>query len=238
VSRPDVRSVAVVVILDHQSMETIVKIMCCAVSCFAVLSATRAWATIDIPPACQASTFTVYGYQSGYNQGTSLTNRAWSTIHQSCDELELLSAAIIDNLQSYKIAGNSTYLICRHAGVVNAVFQRLNEIWEQCAGDCCLEGETIGQLSGQLYCQLSILLNGLAKPDDFIRLPVYMCGFAFETCCDAQFIDTTYNYVGLNMMSQPVACSPNYTDEPYYTVWDQTREIQCNYTPPPDPAHH
>lgn len=209
------------------------KLTLSAISCFAALSAANAYAAIEVPPACQESPFTAFGYQSGYNQGTSLVNQAFNTVQQDCERLDLLAAVIIDNLDRYKPITNSHYLICRYTGTMSAVFQRLEEIFTTCTGSCCLEGGTIGLLSGEMYCQLSILLEGLAKPNDFVRLPVYSCGMAFETCCDAEFINTSFTYVGQNPENQSVMCSV-YAEAPWYEVWEGTRAIQCHYTPPPD----
>lgn len=187
----------------------------------------------EIPPACQESNFVMRGYLSGVAQGKSLVQRAWLSVN-NCDELERFTDIVVSNVQNYVLTGASTYAICRHSGLLDGVFQQLDDVWLSCDGMCCQEGEVIGELSAELYCQLSILLDGLAEPDDFIRRPVYMCGFAFETCCDASFVGTSMSFFGLDGKGALVACK-DYTEQPFFEVWDGTREIQCAYEPPPEP---
>lgn len=192
-----------------------------------------AWATDDIPTGCQESTFTKRGYLSGVSIGRSLVQRAWNSVND-CDQLELFTDIVVSNVQNYELVGDSTYTICRHTGMVEGVFEELDGVWMACDGQCCEEGQVIGELAGELYCQLSIILDGLAVPDDFVRRPVYMCGFSFETCCDTSFIGTSLTYAGLNLFGELVQCS-NYTTDPYDGVWNGTRELQCMYVPPPPP---
>lgn len=206
-------------------------ILCVLASITAVAVTTSALA--DVPIGCQESNFTIRGYQSGVAMGRSLVQRAWASVND-CDELELFTDIVVTNVQSYQIGGASTYTICRHTGMVDGVFQELDAVWLQCDGQCCQEGQVIGELAAELYCQLSIILGGLAAPDDFVRRPVFTCGFTFETCCDTDFIGTSLSFEGFNLEGELVQCLP-YTQNPYVEVWNGTRELQCMYIPPPPP---
>lgn len=207
-------------------------VLCLLASMTAVAATTNALAD-EVPIGCQESNFTIRGYQSGVAMGQSLVRRAWASVND-CDQLELFTDIVVANVQNYKLTGDSTYTVCRHTGMVDGVFQELDAVWMLCDGQCCQEGQVIGELAAELYCQLSIILDGLAEPDDFVRRPVFMCGFTFETCCDADFIGTSLSYQGLNLAGEVVQCLP-YTQDPYFEVWDGTRELQCMYVPPPPP---
>lgn len=203
----------------------------CVLASITVLAATTSAFADEVPIGCQESAFTVRGYNSGVSMGRSLVQRAWGSVND-CDQLELFTDIVVANVQNYQLVGDSTYTICRHTGLVDGVFQELDAVWLQCDGQCCQEGRVIGELAAELYCQLSIILDGLAAPDDFVRRPVFLCGLTFETCCDTNFIGTSLSYEGLNLQGELVQCLP-YTKDPYDDVWAGTRELQCMYVPPP-----
>ncbi len=190
-------------------------------------------ADIPIPPACQTSSLTKNAYRAGVMQGKVLVDRAWLSV-ANCDRLETFTDIVVANVENYTLSGSSAYNICRYTGLHDGVYQELDIVWNTCNGECCDEGSVIGDLSAKLYCKLSILLDGLAAPDEFVRRPVFLCGFAFEMCCDADFFGTSVSYKGLDLFGDLKACLP-YTDGEYFTVWDETRILQCAYTPP-DPG--
>lgn len=190
----------------------------------------------DIPPGCQAST-AKRAYQSGVAQGKSLVDRAWLAINRNCDLLERFTDIVTADVESYTLSGNSAYTICRFTGLHDGVYQGVDSVWRTCDGQCCNEGAVIGELSARLYCQLSIILGGLAAPDQFVRRPVLFCGFAFQMCCDADFFSTSILYKGLDFLGVTQECLP-YTDGDYFDVWNGTRVLQCAYTNPPPPSKH
>lgn len=183
----------------------------------------------DVPLRCQTSSYVKKGYQAGVAQGKTLVERAWQSVN-NCDRLETFTDLVIANVESYTLSGNSVYTICRFTGLHDGVFQKLDSIWATCEGSCCHEGEVIGTLAARLYCQLSIILDGLADPDEFVRRPVFFCGFAFQMCCDANFFSSSMVYRGLDLFGDLKECQP-YTDGDYFQVWDDTRVLQCAYTP-------
>jgi len=197
----------------------------------ALSSAPAAFAqVIVIPPACQRNSLTKSFYRSGVMQGKVLVDRAWLSVN-NCDRLETFTDIVVANVESYTLTGSSDYNICRFTGLHDGVFQQLDNVWTSCSGTCCEEGSVIGDLSARMYCQLSILLGGLAEPDEFVRRPVFLCGFAFQMCCDGDFFGTSLTYRGLDAFGDLQECLP-YTDGEYFSVWDDTRTLQCTYTPP------
>lgn len=192
--------------------------------CVAVVLGAGASRADDVPPGCQESARTVRAYNSGFQQGLSLVESAWMAV-DDCDQLELFSDLVIANVENYVLTGSSAYVVCRYTGMTDGVYAGLDEVWLQCGGDCCDEGEAIGELAAEIYCQLSILLGGLGEPDLFVRRPVWTCGFSFQTCCDSMFVGFSQDFP---------ECLP-YTEDPYYDIWDGTRVMQCSYTPPDPP---
>jgi len=203
-------------------MRSIFGTMLCAA---AVLSTSAAQAIVpnSVPVGCQETSFTQRAYLSGFQQGVSLVDRAWLMVND-CDNLERFSDIVVANVESYVLGGQSTYVVCRYTGLTDGVYARLDEVWLQCGGNCCDEGAVIGELAAEIYCQLSILLDGLAAPDLFVRRPVHTCGLSFEMCCDASYDAFSTGFP---------ACLP-YTADPHDIVWDETRVMQCAYTPEPE----
>lgn len=196
-----------------------------------VMSVTAVAGAQPIPDGCKTSAVVTNAYKSGVSQGISLVQRAWANVN-NCDRLETFTDIVNQNVANYTLTGTSAYNLCRYTGMVDGVFQQLDNVWKLCDGQCCSEGSAIGVLAAQLYCQLSILLGGLAKPDTYVRRPVLLCGFSFQMCCDADFLGTSLSYVGKDMFGAPQKCE-KYTEGDVYTpIWDGTRILQCAYTPP------
>ena len=186
---------------------------------------------IDVPSGCQANLLTSRGYTSGFNQGKALVASAWQSVN-NCDRLEDFSDIVYNDVTLFTLTGKTAPVICRHTGLIDGVLDGLDMQWTICGGQCCNEGTRIGELSAELYCQLSIILGGLGEPGQFIRRPVYMCGFAFEACCDAEFMSVTDQYAGPDLFGQLQTCQP-YCAAPFDLVCNETDQIQCNYVPPP-----
>jgi hypothetical protein len=203
-----------------------------ALVCFTTLSGASEVFAEKPPPACHTTAVTTRAYQAGVNQGKALVGRVWLGVNK-CDKLEAFASLVKENVSGYTLTGSSAYNICRHTGLVDGVFQQLDAVWQSCNGQCCQEGAVIGELAAKLYCDLSILLGGLAAPDEFVRRPVFLCGAQFETCCDDRFTSTSKAYIGLDTLGQQ-QCLP-YTAGKYFDVWNGTRKLQCAYTPPTPP---
>jgi len=182
----------------------------------AVLSATgTALAASDgnYPSACSESTQVQRAYDTGMYLGKSLVQRTWQRIND-CGQLDYFSQELRATIDAYVVQGVSTYLICRYTGMVDGADDELHEVWMTCGGSCCLEGQTVGALVADLYCQLSTLLGGLAAPDEFIRRPVSTCS-GFSDCCSKVFTDASQ-----------LQCQ-DYTIHPYYDIWVANRADLC-----------
>lgn len=185
---------------------------------------------VEVPILCQGK-MAKRAYLNGIEQGKSLVMRAWEGVNYDCDLLEHLTDIIIANTNSYTISGTTDYVICRHTGMVDGVYQKLDFLWKLCDGLCYDEGAAIGKLAADLYCQLSALLDGLVAPDGFIRRPVFECGFEFQTGCDTTFIGTSIIGEWPNLLGEIKQCL-KYTEDPFFVVWNGTRNLQCAYTLP------
>ncbi|HVK68650.1 MAG TPA: hypothetical protein VM694_29525 [Polyangium sp.] len=113
---------------------------------------------------------------------------------------------------------------CKHAGNVVGVIEELHGIWARCGAACCREGQLIAEITGQLYCDLSIDLGGI-DADEFIPRPVQaFCGEAFQTCCDARFSEFTRAYTD----DEGQSCKA-YTEGEFSSAWEDARGEQCSY---------
>jgi len=212
-------------------MKKLISVLACLT---AVSGATTALADVIPPPppppqppsSCQVNSFVARAYQSGFDQGIGLVDSAWLKVN-NCSHVDRFYEIIYNDIQSYTLTGTSAYSICRYTGLTAGAFQELDAISTNCSWPCCREGTVMGKMSGEIYCQLSILLGGLAVPDDYIRRPLYRCGASFLACCSIEFVSTSKNFFA-GPGNTSVACLP-YTDVPYYTVWDGMRESLCNY---------
>src|SRR5262249_29672413 len=108
---------------------------------------------------------------------------------------------------------------------------------------CILDGGQWGDFTSNLYCELSIELNGLGESETFVRAPVGLCGTLFESVCD-----NTYQYVateGRIPLQQPVksflsqhgvspqpypGCLPHTTGE-YAPIFSSAMNSDCSYAP-------
>jgi hypothetical protein len=184
----------------------------------------------ELPAACSA-TRNAQAYQAGVLGGASLVRQAWAAI-RDCDRIELLESVVQAGLRrSVPTSSPTPYLQCRFAGMVNGAMAETEGLFYQCADACYMEGQFVGEIAAFAYCELSILLGGLALADDFIRGPVQTCGLGFEIACDTNFVTTAMTYSNASG-----SCTP-YTRNPFVAVFEQTRENQCAYVPidPEDP---
>ena len=151
---------------------------------------------------------------------------AWNGIRNDCDRIDYFLGVIEDNVSRLTLPAHARdFVICRYTGAVDGVYEQLDNLYGECGDTCFMEGEIIGEMAGEVYCELSLALGGLEVADRFIRGPVRTCGFNFETGCDSAYMGTTINFEnGLGR------CEP-YTINEYENVWDETRNNQCYYPP-------
>jgi hypothetical protein len=193
----------------------------------ALAASERADAAGQVPPSCQGG-IAERSYEMGLRLGGMLVSSAWARV-SDCDQLEYFLDIVADNVGRLTLQpGASAAMACRYAGTVDGVYDALDDLYGTCSDQCFLEGSFAGEISAQVYCELSIALGGLGLADDFMRGPVQTCGLNFEVGCDATFIGVSLSYV--NALG---SCAP-YTQGEYFPVWDQARHNQCIYEPEPD----
>lgn len=185
------------------------------------------------PDGCRDSGASRNGraYQQGKSAGDALVQAAWKQL-KSCTKMRTVAELVRAGLKAVRPSSNARAGICLYAGAIDGVFAGLDRVWSSCTSQCCQEGEIIGQMSGELYCDLSILLGGLGEPEQFIRGPVDSCGADFQLCCDAKFIDTTRRYSARGADGKTAQCLP-YTRGDHQQVWSDTRALECAYEPIP-----
>lgn len=113
---------------------------------------------------------------------------------------------------------------CKHAGNIAGVIEELHGIWARCGASCCREGQLIAEITGQLYCELSIDLDGLDASEYLPRPVQAFCGEAFQSCCDTRFSDFTRSYSS----DEGQSCTP-YTEGNFSSAWEEARGEQCSY---------
>lgn len=189
----------------------------------------------DIPPGCQ-SAYAKRRYEMSLRSGENLAKQAWSKIsaQNGCLELENFTDIVVGNVERLTLYPRaSAAVICTYTGTVDGIYNQLDKIWDTCQTDCAEEGRLTGEFAAQVYCDLSIALNGLENADEFMRGPVQICGLEFENACDAEFIYWSLGYPDPYDMTIPVedrACLL-YTEDKFEDVWNQTRINQCAFNP-------
>jgi len=172
-----------------------------------------------IPESC-TGTYELQIYNAGVLSGENIVTMGWKVIND-CQQIETFDNIVMDLVRRFQLPVNaSTITMCRYSGYVNGVMAAVSDIYQNCEGLCYNEGAILGRLAGTIYCDLSIALGGLAKPDDFIVAPVNTCGPSFTFACKESYKNTTDNYTPTG------SCTP-YTKDPYTEVWTQFRDIEC-----------
>lgn len=195
---------------------------------FAAAPDAHAQVSTPVPATCSATPQATSAYRTGLRLGERIVTTSWSRVND-CDRVEYFLSIVEDNVSRLTLppnASNST--ICRYTGTVDGVYNMLDQLYGTCADQCFLDGEFAGEISGEVYCELSIALGGLAAADDFLRGPVQVCGLNFEIGCDSAFIGTTVSYANSEGVCEP------FTEGEFFDVWDQARNNQCAYEPEPE----
>lgn len=170
------------------------------------------------PPAECATGRDRRGYEAGLRTGDSIVNRAWLSVDEDFDRLELFSDAVVDgiNLVAPMFAGSS-YGDCRLQGFVDGAWERLGEIQREVIGVCLQDGAMWGKIVGALYCSLSQDLGGLESDIWLPRPPTTWCGLHFQARCDEVFRNRTR-----------FQCH-HYTHGHHFSVWNEYRNNECMY---------
>jgi hypothetical protein len=196
----------------------------------AVTGTAQAQTSAPVPPACAATTSASSAYRTGLRLGERTVNSAWDNVRRDCGRVDQFMDIIDSSLTRLTLpAGASLATVCRYAGNIDGAYGALDLLYGTCADQCFLDGEMIGALTGEIYCELSIALGGLVAADEFIRGEVQVCGLNFEIGCDSAFIGTTLEYENTDGVCLP------FTEDGFEPVWDQVRNNSCAYEPEPDP---
>jgi hypothetical protein len=199
------------------------------VAVLSLSAAGLAYADTPPPPSCAVTAQTASAYRTGAKLGEKLVQQAWARVHD-CDRIDQFLDIVQGNVSRLTLIPHaSPATVCRYTGTADGVYNALDTLYGTCSDQCFLDGTFAGQLSGEVYCELSIALGGLAEADDFLRGPVQVCGLNFEVGCDSQFIDTTTSFVNTDGVCL------QYTEGTFADVWDQARNNQCAYEPLPPP---
>jgi hypothetical protein len=195
--------------------------------CMVLLGVSVSSSAQDIPAFCTGSN--AKAFLDGKKLGPSLVRQAWAGFRGGCAQIEVFADKVNTAFAAANLTAPTTFTKCRYLGWVQGAVEQVDTFFNSCADTCFLEGEFVGNLVADVYCQLSIALGGLATADDFIRGPVEVCGLGFETACDSTFLTKTTGFPGGQ-------CLP-FTREPFLDVYFQTQTNQCAFDPidPDDP---
>jgi hypothetical protein len=169
-------------------------------------------------------------YNLGVRKGRNLAQQAFHStdVDADCDNVDAFQEAILDAIDTVSLATPpSTASLCHFKGTIDGLLAELEDIQDECGlggPSCFLEGEFIGQVSAQLYCELSIALGGLAYPDEeFLPGPVDDCDADFEAGCQQAF----------GVTANADAECVEFTEHPFDGVFEDTRDNQCVANPLP-----
>jgi hypothetical protein len=146
-------------------------------------------------------------YNTGVTLGRSIVVQAWRSTDQEPDSFEEFYATVRPIILG-KIAelpdNASDAIKCRAKGLSQGVCDGFGVVQDEVGAVCLLDGQTWGNLSGDLYCALAIEFGGAELFDLLPVPPTNLCGTNFVSGCVGEFEDFAYELA---------ACEP-YTDEP------------------------
>jgi hypothetical protein len=144
------------------------------------LAATPSLAT---PSQCQSGMG-----RNGYNAGLAFEARfidhLWAQ-YGDCHEFESFITAI-----AVPFAGSaptSTYLKCREMGIVDALWNKVDEVAVTCMIECAATGSAIGKLQADIYCRVADMFGDDTANETVSSCPVNLCDIIGEGQCRADF---------------------------------------------------
>ncbi len=206
----------------------IVRFGAMAVVIGSLFATAEASAQLVVPDACSAPR-NARLLALGERKGASLARQAFAStdIASSCDNVDAFADIVIDIVDGLTVAAPSDAALCHFVGTVNGLLAQVEDIQTQCAEDCFLDGDFIGEIAGLLYCELSIALGGLGLDVTFVPGPVGLCGENFEAACFETFESTTTG----DPLCEPFTPLDPPADPDFTEVWEQTRNNQCLFNP-------
>ena len=195
--------------------------------CAAIAVPNLAQAQVVTPSLCNTPR-EIAQFLLGVRKGRSLARQAIAslgTVPDLCDDLEAiqeLQDAATDITDAIPIPPDAPETAQCHArGQFAGLLAELVELQELCGTTCITDGEFIGEVSAQLYCALSIALDGLGLAELFDRLATNACGELFQDACDITFLDVATD--------DPLCLE--YTLAPFEDVFDVAQNNQCAANP-------
>jgi len=166
----------------------------------------------DVPEPCLENVSTMNQYEVGYDFGGYAVDQAWQSSGADCNQLPKFVADIRRIFNNLLLPPDpSVSFTCRYAGIYNGGIEELVGLWPRCAELCAMDGQMVGELLGQLYCNLSSAFGGLdLARTTYCRPPTSWCSEVAETTCDESYASYTPTYVDL----LGNACE-SYTQAPY-----------------------
>jgi hypothetical protein len=198
------------------------------------------------PAQCTANARHVEKFRSGFTAGKQKADNIWtaSDVGRDAKKLRRKLGRVLDRLHDHVwevIHGDAPDgKRCRVQGVADGFIFRLAQL----LGECVLDGAQWAQFSANLYCELSIELDGLGNQGQFFRAPAGLCGSLFERVCD-----NGYAYVATEgqtallpdvkrlLQQRAVTLTPfpgcqSYTVSPHHVAFDEAVNLDCAYNPP------
>jgi hypothetical protein len=173
-------------------------------------------------PNCTTVLRNKRGYEAGKLIGKSIVSQAWNGIGQDVDQFDTFMDTVHDLVHT-AISGlpndASDYVKCRAKGLGQGVCDQLGAIQDDVEDICLLDGVVWGDLSGELYCELSIEFGAQDALGLIPVAPTNTCGDAFEDGCHASF--TTY-------ATSSTECVP-FTAAPNASVFADWQDGMCAY---------
>lgn len=228
-----------------------VRICICAgwLSLFALTSDAAAQAARREPPPpaqCTAKPKHAEKFKNGFSAGAQRADTLFAATDVNKDPKKLKKKLnrVLDKLHEHvrEVISSDTKdgRRCRVQGVADGFIRRLAEL----LGQCVLDGAQWAQFAANLYCELSIELDGLGNDGEFFRAPAGLCGTLFENVCD-----NSYAYIategatslipgvkqflaerGLTLVPYP-GCA-HYTRAPFDVVFADAINLECAYNVP------
>lgn len=163
-------------------------------------------------------------FEAGRGPGRAIAREAFEDT-DVCEHLDRVAERILRKTRrSPRGLRNNPRAICEYVGTVQSVYETLHGAWGRCSAYCCSEGKIVGQIGAQVYCHLSIALDGLGVTDYLPRKPPSLCGSAFESCCEASFGEVAQSYAD----PEGQQCRP-YTEGTFLPAWEQSLNDQCAF---------
>ncbi|MDC3953940.1 hypothetical protein [Polyangium jinanense] len=186
--------------------------------------APEAWAEPPfVPRKCRGSAEKA-GFEAGRGPGRAIAREEVEHAHV-CERLDRVAERMMRKARrSPRGLRNNPRAICEYAGTVQGIYEALHGVWGRCSAYCCSEGKIVGEIGAELYCHLSIALDGLGVTDYLPRKPPSLCGAAFESCCESRFGEVTQSYAD----PEGQQCR-TYTEGAYLSAWEQSLNDQCAY---------